>query len=341
MRLQEEDMIHIVHMQPVGRGKAEIRNFLAGRGWSVIEHSLPLDDKLPAHSTVLVLDEMFSPVLSTMTEDQQDAMQRLLARNCRLVWVTMGAQMKIDHPEHGLIYGVARTLLLEHPTNLVLCLDVERNNSHVSFDAIDVAVRHINSVNELKHVDAEFVERGGRYYISRIVPDAEVNRAERAVQEGNECAPTVIRGHESTIRLISERRGTLDSLVYAVQADNGKLPLGDDEVEIEICAAALNFKDLANAMGFVPANDHFFGLEGAGIVSKIGKSVHNVQPGDRVSVVSTNEQGCFANRVRTRYHGVHRIPHWMSFEEAAGISTCYLTVIHCLVNLASIKRGQV
>ena len=67
-------------------------------------------------------------------------------------------------------------------------------------------------------------------------------------------------------------------------------------------------------MGFVAANDHFFGLEGAGIVSRIGSSVENVKPGDRVMAVSTNEKGCFANRVRTDSYGVHRIPDWMSFE---------------------------
>lgn len=220
--------------------------------------------------------------------------------------------MKVAHPEHGLIYGTARTILLEHPTNLVLCLDLEHNNSRVSFEAIDTALQHIHSVTDLKHVDAEFVERGGIYHISRIVTDTAVNTAELEAQQGKECVEEIIRGHESVIRLISNRRGALDSLVYVQVADTQ--PLEDDEVEIEIRTAALNFKDLANAMGFVPANDHFFGLEGAGIVSHIGKSVHNVQPGDRVFLVSTNQEGCFANRVRTQYHAVHRIPHWMSFE---------------------------
>jgi len=111
-------------------------------------------------------------------------------------------------------------------------------------------------------------------------------------------------------------------------------------------------------MGFVVANDHFFGLEGAGIVSRIGESVKNVKPGDRVMVVSTKEKGCFANRVRTDCQGVHRIPDWMSFEvcpsesrgqpnlliseqDGATLGTCYLTVIHCLVNLGNVRRGQV
>jgi hypothetical protein len=225
--------------------------------------------------------------------------------------------MRVTHPEHSLIYGTARTLLLEHPTNLILCLDVEHNDKISSFAAIDVALHHIRSVDDLKNFDSEFVERDGILHISRIVPDTAVSGAEQDVQRGGQTRPELLRSQSSRIRLISDRQGTLDSLVYAETEDTD--PLGDDEVEVEIFAAALNFKDLANAMGFVPANDHFFGLEGAGVVSRTGKRVYNVQEGDRVFVVSTSEQGCFANRVRTGWHGVHRLPAWMSFEVSIGM----------------------
>jgi hypothetical protein len=66
-------------------------------------------------------------------------------------------------------------------------------------------------------------------------------------------------------------------------------------------------------MGFVTANEHFFGLEGAGIVSQVGRNVVTVSVGDRVLVVSQGN-GCFANRIRTQFFGVQRLPDWMSFE---------------------------
>jgi hypothetical protein len=88
--LQHEKAIHIVHLQPAAKGKDDIKDFLTGQGWSIVEHDLPLDDRLPAQSTVLVLDELFSPVLSNLRDDQHEAMRRLIAQNCRLVWVTMG-----------------------------------------------------------------------------------------------------------------------------------------------------------------------------------------------------------------------------------------------------------
>ena len=148
--------------------------------------------------------------------------------------------MDVTHPEHSLVYGTARTLLLEHPTHLILCLDVESNASDGSFGAIDTALRHINSVDDLKHVDAEFVERDGVFHISRIVPDDAINLAEQQAQYGAKPVDEIIHGHDSTIRLVTNQRGTLDALVYVQVAETE--PLGAAEVEIEVRAAALNFK---------------------------------------------------------------------------------------------------
>lgn len=99
------------------------------------------------------------------------------------------------------------------------------------------------------------------------------------------------------------------------------------------------FQDLANAMGFVAANDHRFGLECTGYVAQIGKDVPDLKVGDRVLLVR-RDGGCFANRVRTRYHGVHRLPDWMSFEDGATLGICVHTAIYSLIDLAHVQKGQ-
>ena len=247
------------------------------------------------------------------------------------------SQMKVTHPELGLMFGVSRTLLAEYPTNLVLCLDVESNTSITSFTAIHTALKHLTSVDNLARVDSEFVERGGKLYISRIIADGPINRAEKESREGAELCHDIIKGHESTIRLISQRPGTLDNLVYTEIPDLP--PLKDDEVEIEVHAAGMNFKDLANAMGFVPANEHLFGLECTGIVREVGKDVITVKPGDRVMMVK-REGGCFANRARNRWHAVYRIPDSMTFEEGATLGIAVHTAVYGLIKLANVQKGQ-
>jgi NADPH:quinone reductase-like Zn-dependent oxidoreductase len=239
------------------------------------------------------------------------------------------------------MFGVARSLRAEFPSNLILCLDVESTTGIGSLDAIDTALHHIASAKNLYEADSEFVERDGIYHVSRVVADDVLNQAQKESEEGEgggaPVREAIIHGHESHIRLISERPGTLDKLVYR---EIPHLPrLADDEVEVEVHAAGMNFKDLANAMGFVPANEHLFGLECTGIVTSIGDAVSNVKPGDRVLMVR-RDGGCFANRVRNRWYAVHSLPDWVSFEAGTTLGIAVHTAVYGLVTLANLQKGQ-
>ena len=245
--------------------------------------------------------------------------------------------MNVTHPELGLMFGAARSFLAEYPSNIIMCLDVESSTGVASLEAIHVALKHLTAVEELARVDSEFVERGGVYHVSRIIADQPINRIEVESQDGAERCHDFIHGHDSIIKLISERPGTLDTLAYTEIP--GTLPIADDEVEVEVHAASLNFKDLANAMGFVPANEHQFGLECTGIVTTIGKDVSTVKPGDRVLMVPRSN-GCFANRARTRWHAVYPLEDWISFEDGATLGVALHTAFYGLITLASLQKGQ-
>lgn len=64
-------------------------------------------------------------------------------------------------------------------------------------------------------------------------------------------------------------------------------------------------------MGIVPENEHLPGLEGAGVVRRIGGSVKSIKVGQRVLVY---EKGCFSNRVQVSVPRVFPLPDTMSFE---------------------------
>ncbi|KAH9983886.1 KR domain-containing protein [Xylariaceae sp. FL0662B] len=312
------------------------RNALVDKGWQISEHSLSLDG-IAENSTVLVLDEMFSPVLSDLQDEQFGVLRGLLERECKIVWITKGSQMKVKTPELGLMFGASRSLKAEYPRNVFVCLDVESDRSAVSFGAIDRVLKHVNQLSDVSKVDSEFVERDGVLYVSRIVSDSAVNKAEHDAQYGADPIEGIIGGQGSTIRLVSDRTGTLDTLMYSEIHD---IPaLKDDEVEIDVKAAGMNFKDLANAMGFVPANERLFGLECAGIVTSIGKDVSTVEPGDRVLMVR-RDGGCFGSKVRNRWHAVYKLEDWISFAEGTTFGIAVHTAVYGLVTLANIQKGQ-
>jgi NADPH:quinone reductase-like Zn-dependent oxidoreductase len=64
-------------------------------------------------------------------------------------------------------------------------------------------------------------------------------------------------------------------------------------------------------MGIVPANEHLLGLEGAGVIRRVGKLAGSYKVGQRVVV---SEKGTFANRIQATTERVHLLPDSMSFE---------------------------
>ena len=81
--------IQLVHFRNPDGTTDGARDFLASNGWKIQEHSYSLNGLSP-RSTVLVIDEMFTPTLSDLSDEMFLALREILDRECRLLWVTMG-----------------------------------------------------------------------------------------------------------------------------------------------------------------------------------------------------------------------------------------------------------
>jgi NADPH:quinone reductase-like Zn-dependent oxidoreductase len=64
-------------------------------------------------------------------------------------------------------------------------------------------------------------------------------------------------------------------------------------------------------MGIIPENEYLIGLEGAGIVRRVGNSVTSLKIGQRVLL---HNKGAFANRLQVSPQKCHVMPDEMSFE---------------------------
>lgn len=326
---------HVVHFEKPSAEKKALISSLSGLGLSVTQHT-ELPAEVPEGSTVVVLDEVFTPVIPRVRNEQLAMLQELFKRKCRLLWVTSGGHMTVTNPEHSLFVGILRSLLAEDPTCLVMTVDIESPTSDSSAQAILQTMRHLETVPDVEFVDREWVERSGVPYVSRVVPNSVINRAEETDKSAAEPVVKHLFRNAPVTRLINTRVGTLDGLVFAEVDD----PVGPRDVEVEIHAAALNFKDLAHIMGFLPSNEDRLGLECAGIVSAVGAEANaQFKRGDRV-VLIRRDGGCFANRVRSRLEDVSKIPDSWGFEEAAGVGVCFMTAVYGLIDLANIRDGQ-
>ncbi|WP_343653627.1 SDR family NAD(P)-dependent oxidoreductase [Herbaspirillum sp.] len=121
-------------------------------------------------------------------------------------------------------------------------------------------------------------------------------------------------------------------------------PLADDQIEVRTMAAGLNFRDVMYLMGLLPdeAVENGFagaslGLEFAGVVTRVGVAVTDLQVGDEVMGFGS---ACFSSHIVTRRDAVARKPaHW-SFESAATVPTVFFTVYYALRHLADLAEGE-
>lgn len=119
---------------------------------------------------------------------------------------------------------------------------------------------------------------------------------------------------------------------------------GEGMVEIALRTAGVNFKDVILALGMLPpellkdsAVGPMMGLEGAGVVSRVGPGVTDLAVGDEVMLMA---EGCFASHITVPQHAAKPVPEGWSLEEAATLPVVGLTVTYALDFVARLRRGE-
>lgn len=231
------------------------------------------------------------------------------------------------HPLQSVCAGLARVFSNEHPKAQLTLIDL---------DAIDRAsAERVASVltTPLPEDIREAALRG---------PQLLVRRLQRlAPEQAEQQAILPLPGSGGPYHAIVRQKGSLDSLVFR---EIPPRPLGSDEVEIEVRAAGLNFKDVMNAMGLLAPEavdggllGARLGLECAGVVRRVGHTVTTLSPGDAVMGFAPSSLSGLAI---TPEHVLMPKPTHLSFVEAAALPTVYLTAYYALVTLARLRRGE-
>lgn len=245
----------------------------------------------------------------------------MLTESSRLVFLTRGGQY-LNHDQHipalnqVPISALLRTLDLEHPEWATLSLDLDPEK----VPDLNLLFAELESSTD----EPQIAYRGGERFVAQLVP---------LEPEGSGGVKP-----EQPWRLTSERPGMLDSLTLEQQE---RRQPSADEVEIEVVATGLNFKDVLYAMDMLPQPKSGqpipFGYECSGIVARVGEGVAHLKPGDEVIAAFT--PGSMASYVTLPAHFVTAKPADMRFEEAATLPIVFLTAIYGFQK-AGLKKGQ-
>ena len=294
----------------------------------------------PQDLPLLFVDDPNSPLLANMSETTWNSLRKLITSGRDILWLTTGSQMTTPSPSNALIHGFARSLRGEDSTLSLVTLDVSslENASIVAHSVLQVmATFSQQGISSSRPRENEYAERGGVLHVSRVLRDEGLVQTLEENSTRTELRDTYLRANPRVVRLHCERVGAMDSIYFNEIPDHEIAPLGAGEVEVEIRAAGLNYKDIATSLGLVPENEYLLGLEGAGVIKQVGSRVKDYRAGDRVLV---HGKGSFSNRIRVPEENVFSLPEKVSFKEAATMSIVYFTAVYSLMEIARVKKGQ-
>ncbi len=125
-----------------------------------------------------------------------------------------------------------------------------------------------------------------------------------------------------------------------ILAETPRCQPGEGEIEIQVKAGGINFRDVMKALGMYPGNPvdlKWFGDDIAGTVVQVGPEVNDLKLGDKV--VGMVPYG-FRSFVTVNRNQVFKQPDHLDFEAAATLPTVFLTSYYALVHLARMQKGE-
>ncbi len=241
-------------------------------------------------------------------------------RPCRLTVITRRAVHDVEDARGGVLWGAVRSMALEIDEEAKLDFRLVDLG-----DLDDLRTLHWLMCHDLR--ERELAVRKSDLWAPRMV-----SYRERYAR--------VPAGTQPTYRLTLDNPGQINGLemkTYELP------PLGPDDVEIDVAAAALNFRDVMVTLGLLPALayersalGHEVGMEGSGFVRRAGRDVQHFRPGDKVAFI---QGGCIANRVVANQYRVFRKPDGLNMDEAASSLSVYVTAYYALIHLARLRQG--
>ncbi|RJE70884.1 type I polyketide synthase [Reichenbachiella sp. MSK19-1] len=226
-------------------------------------------------------------------------------------------------------YGLGRVMFNEYPLVTVKIADLSSLENENEIAHLAKIISSTSNGGE----ETDYAFRDQEVLVKRLLA---IDKS-----KAQEDASINLLASGSYYQTILREKGILDSIGFRQIAP---FQLGAHDVEIDVKASGLNFKDVLNLNGLLTEESVAGGLVGAqlglecsGVVARVGKSVTHLKIGDPVLAFAPNT---FAGKVIAPDHCVVPKPEHISFEEAATITLVYLTAYHCMFNLGQMDEGE-
>jgi emericellamide synthase (highly reducing iterative type I polyketide synthase) len=274
---------------------------------------------------------------SSSPEAWQSFKDRLLSSKAILL-ITKRGSIDCTNPVGAMWTGFARCFRIEHPDIRLVTLDVHLDTSVHDCARFVVTLLKSPSFDMGKiaaEVENEFSERQGQLYVPRIFHERKIDRYIRDSIGVSEPEIASFLNNDRVLTASFGVPGLLDTLHWK---DDETVPtLGPDDVQLELRAASINFKDVLIAAGQLEGITEMRN-DCSGVVTDIGANMtKRFKIGDRVCCYYSRS---YTNRPRVHGDCCAVIPDQLSFEEAASLPIVWATVYYSLVDKGHLAKGE-
>lgn len=292
--------------------------------WEPSVHAL--EETNCEHKHVIVL-QTGTGSLRDLTSELFESIKKTLLTASHVIWV-----YRFDHPDAHMIVGLTRSLRSE-ALSKVATLGISAEDLEKPDVPILATVEALWPTDgAIASKDFEFRAKGNEIFVPRVVEDDAANSFVHNETHDMTIASQSFNQPDRRLKLQIGSAGSLDTLYFV---DDNAGPLDDDEIEIEVKATGLNFKDIVVAMGHLA--QPYIGIECSGVVSSVGKNVQNTHVGQRVMALPLGAYSTFA---RCKATSAAPIPADMSFEVAATVPVVFCTAYYALFDLGRAQAGD-
>lgn len=245
-----------------------------------------------------------------LAQDQKSVRLWLVTRDAVPVESTKALQVG-----QSPLWGMAKSIVLENPEWSCTRLDLDGSGT---IPAQSAAI--LEEIQKPHDREDQIAYRKETRHVARL---ARYHKTPQASQ-GTEAPP---------VQLFASTSGILDEL--SIQPSTRKPP-GNGEVEIQVVATALNFRDLMNALA-LRGDPEPLGSECSGRIVAVGEGVEEFHVGDEVIAAAS---GSFANFVTVDARLVAHKPDHINLVEASTLPMAFMTADYALNKVAGLKAGQ-
>ena len=224
-------------------------------------------------------------------------------------------------------WGLNRTISNEHPNLRSTSIDLS-----ASPEPLEIRSLFDELIAEDK--EDEVVLRGESRYVHRLmrVSLAKIQEAANQIGSSETSQPFALE---------SPTPGILDNLT--LRARERRAP-GPGQVEIQVCSASLNFKDVMLGLGLLPDEaleggytGRALGMECAGVISAVGDGVTELKVGDEVV---TSGPGALCSHMLMDADSVGHKPAQITFDDATTLPIAFSTAYYSLHHVARMAKGE-